>query len=177
MEKSESRSVNVLQLLGVTPEEHVIDEPLEAAIRIARPLEALRGVLEQFVEAIRIVGIFEPGDLVGLLLHFDPQCGADEEEPIELPLRSALFDIPLGQPSIGLDFPRFQVEVPNLGCRRDLSRKAVPHDHFQGEHDLVEGFIEKRIGRQKVLQRCLLDLFVSPFAVGLKDFLVRAAGL
>ena len=62
MEKAESRPVDVLQLLGFAAEKHVIDEPLKAAIRIASPFEASRRVLENFVQAIRIVGVIEPRD-------------------------------------------------------------------------------------------------------------------
>lgn len=42
VEESKPRPIQLLELFGVAPVEHVIDEPLEPSVDLARPLEALR---------------------------------------------------------------------------------------------------------------------------------------
>ena len=46
-QEAEAGPVHVLQELGLAPEQHVVDEPLEPSVELPGPFEALRRALEQ----------------------------------------------------------------------------------------------------------------------------------
>ena len=122
-------------------------------------------MFEDLVETVGVAGGFEPGDLARLFLHLDPESGADQEKTVELPFGRAFVDIAFGQPAVGLDLSRLQVEVADLRCAGDLGRKSIPDDHLEGEHDFVESLVEQWIRWQQAFKGC------SPGRMGRARFL------